>query len=226
LNAQIFFNLYCRPCSARRQQIQHSSDGSYHATRYNRVMTVVIRAFIAIELPARVKQYLAALTDELAARTPSRSVRWVKAERMHLTLRFLGETDKNLLPRLGAALDTAGTEHAPFALQLDGFGCFPNCRRPRVLWAGLAGDLEAAASLKAGIDAALEPVGWAPEERPFKPHLTLGRVKDARQLGQPAQPETIDPLPIPVTAFHLLQSDLKPQGPIYTIRHTSRLAPR
>ncbi|MFN2137450.1 MAG: RNA 2',3'-cyclic phosphodiesterase [Candidatus Promineifilaceae bacterium] len=186
-------------------------------------MAETFRAFVAVSLPEEVIGYLGKLIEDLAAQVPPRSVRWTQPDKMHLTLRFLGDTKKDLLQELQNALDSVTQARKPFSLQLQGFGCFPNCRRPRVLWAGLGGNLDAAAGLKAAIDEAIVPFGWEREERPFSPHLTLGRVKDASRLDKQRWPETVEPLPIPVAAVHLVQSDLTPGGPIYTIRHTSTL---
>jgi 2'-5' RNA ligase len=166
-----------------------------------------IRAFIAIHLPDDVKKYLGNLTDELAEAVPRRSVRWVQPDRMHLTLRFLGDTDLALLPELQRALDATAAQYRQFGLQLHGFGCFPNCRRPRVLWVGVDGELKQA------------------EDRPFRPHLTLGRVNDARPLASQKWPTTVEALAIPVQAIHLIESELTPDGPIYTMRHSSALQP-
>lgn len=190
---------------------------------YNCHVQDTIRAFIAIHLPQEVQIYLGDLADNLAGLVPHRSVRWVKPDRMHLTLRFIGETEKNLLPQLGQALDGIANQHQQFSLHLGGFGCFPNCNRPRVLWAGVDGELKAASRLKADIDAALEPLGWEGEDRPFRPHLTIGRVKDSRAVSEQRWPNELTPLPIPADSIHLIESELTPNGPIYTVRHSSIL---
>lgn len=182
-----------------------------------------MRAFIAIHLPDDVKEYLGNLTDKLAETVPPRAVRWVRPDRMHLTLRFLGDTDVGLLPAIKGALDETAAQHPPFILQLHGFGCFPNCRRPRVLWAGVNGNLAQAASLKETLDTSLAPLGWEAEDRPFRPHLTLGRVNDARLLASQKWPVAIKSLAIPAQAIHLIESELTPQGPIYTDLHSSAL---
>ena len=186
-------------------------------------MQETIRAFIAIDLPRDVKEYLGDLTGILAAQVPNRSVRWVKPERMHLTLRFIGETEKNLLPALRKALDDTAARHQQFTLNLEGFGCFPNCKKPRVLWAGVAGDLEAAGQLKTDLDSFLEPLGWEAENRPFRPHLTVGRVKDSQAVAGQRWPNELKSLLIPALAIHLIESELTPTGPIYTVRHSSYL---
>jgi RNA 2',3'-cyclic 3'-phosphodiesterase len=190
---------------------------------YNWRVQDTIRAFIAIHLPQDVKAYLGHLAEDLGGQVPNRSVRWVKPNRMHLTLRFIGETEKNLLAQLGHALDNIANQHQPFSLQLAGFGCFPNCKRPRVLWAGVGGELEAASRLKADIDAALEPLGWKAENRPFQPHLTIGRVKESRAVSGQRWPNELTPLLIPADSIHLIESELTPNGPIYTVRHSSSL---
>ncbi|MFL7837718.1 MAG: RNA 2',3'-cyclic phosphodiesterase [Candidatus Promineifilaceae bacterium] len=187
-------------------------------------MKETIRTFIAIHLPQEVKDYLGELTDNLAGQVPRHSVRWVKPDRMHLTLRFIGETEKNLLPMVAKALDEVAAGQRPFNLNLEGFGCFPNCKRPRVLWAGLGGDVDSAGQLKNDIDAALIPLGWDKEDRPFQPHLTAGRVKDSQAIAGQRWPDKLKVLPIPVNSIYLIESELTPNGPIYTVRHSSSLA--
>lgn len=182
-----------------------------------------IRAFIAIPLPADAKDALTAAGDALAAQLPPRSVRWVKPAQMHLTLHFLGDTAVAKLPALAAALDQAAGGTPPLALALHDLGCFPNRRRPRVIWVGLRGEVAGLTALHGRIGDALAPLGWPPEERPFQPHLTLGRVNDSRQLQGRAWDASIQPVAVPVTAVHLIESQLRPGGPVYTIRHTSHL---
>jgi len=182
-----------------------------------------IRAFIAIHLPAEVRDYLATISADLSRQLPQGAVRWVKPDRIHLTLRFLGDTDVRLLPDIQNALDEVATQQQRFDLYLEGFGCFPNCKRPRILWAGVAGRLKEAAQLKEEIDSALAPLGWEEEKRPFRPHLTIGRVKDARTAVSPTWPESLQRPAIPVDAIHLIESELTPNGPIYTVRHSGTL---
>ena len=191
--------------------------------KYNRSVQETIRTFIAIQLPQDIKEYLGELTDVLAQQVPQRTVRWVRANRMHLTLRFIGETEKNLLPVIGNTLDEVARQYMPFNLYLRGFGCFPNCKRPRVLWAGMGGNLETAARLKKDIDATLVPLGWEEESRSFQPHLTIGRIKDSQAVAGQRWPAELKALPIPVDSIHLIESDLTANGPIYTVRHSSPL---
>lgn len=182
-----------------------------------------IRAFIAIHLPDQLKRELLAVSDRLAAQLPPRSVRWVKPAQMHLTLRFLGDTAVSRLPELAQVLDASAAQAAPLALHLHELGCFPNRRRPRVIWVGLQGDLAALAALHASLTAALAALGWPPEDRPFQPHLTLGRIDDGRALAGADWDAAVHAVALPVTAIHLIESQLRPGGPQYTVRHTSAL---
>ncbi len=180
--------------------------------------------FIAISLPEDVRAALGQVTDRLAAQAPSRTVRWVKPELMHVTLRFLGDTAVSLIPTITAELDRVCVQQQPFNLVVSGLGCFPNSNRPRVIWAGLQGDLAQANALAAAVNAFLSPLGWEVEKRPFRPHLTLGRVNDSRKLQGLDWEMAIEEMVVRVTAVHLIESQLKSSGPVYTVRHTSYLA--
>lgn len=182
-----------------------------------------IRAFIAIHLPLDVKAALGNVARELEGRAPRGAVRWVKPEQMHLTLRFLGDTDTAKLPAIQAAMDAAGAANPPFEMRLQGIGCFPNMKRPRVLWVGLAGHEERLLSLVADLEGGLAPLGWEPEGKPFRAHLTLGRVKDERAAQGVDWSAEVPPLIVPVGAVHLIESQLRYDGPIYTVHHSSEL---
>ena len=182
-----------------------------------------IRAFIAIHLPPDVQTALGRVTATLGEGLPRGAVRWVRPELMHLTLRFLGDTDVARMPAVGRAMDTAVAGRAPFSLTLDGLGCFPNPRRPRVVWAGLAGDTAPLLALKAALDAQLAALGYPPEDKPFRAHLTLGRVKDERAAQNLALAVPLPQLVVPVAAIYLMESQLRPDGPIYTVRHESSI---
>jgi 2'-5' RNA ligase len=182
-----------------------------------------IRAFIALDLPDAITAVLAQTAQIIGKQLPNGAVRWVKPDRMHLTLRFLGETAVNQLPTIANELDRLTSQQPPFNLYLNELGCFPNSRKPRVIWAGLAGDVPPLQTLKRGIDAFLAPLGWEPEKRPFQAHLTLGRVKDARQWQHMQWNVAVKKVAWSVTAVHLIESQLRPQGPIYTTRHSSHL---
>lgn len=176
-----------------------------------------MRLFIALGIPPEAREELARLQGWLRGLP----VRWVDPAGVHLTLQFLGEAAETSAPALLEAL--AGLPAAPFALGLEGLGAFPDLRRPRVLWVGLGGDLAALARLQAAVLAATAPLGFAPEARPFRPHLTLGRVRQdagpeerravGRAVGHAAPPA---PLSWEAGAPTLYQSTLTPAGAVYT----------
>lgn len=186
-------------------------------------MSAPFRAFIAIDLPASVKDALTAISQELAPRVPERAVRWNGRKAMHLTLRFLGDTEAAKAAEIGKGLETVAVAHAPFTLALDTLGCFPNPRRPRVIWVGLSGRLAALHRVKEAVDEQLAPLGWPPEDRAYHPHLTLGRVRGSERIKLPWDTPVV-PLEFAVNALNLYESDLRPSGAVYTIRHTASLA--
>ncbi|MBN2469641.1 MAG: RNA 2',3'-cyclic phosphodiesterase [Anaerolineae bacterium] len=151
-------------------------------------MPETLRLFVALELPPPVLDVLKGLQARLQ-RDAAHCVRWVRPGGIHLTLKFLGEVPASQKTDIIRALEAAADGHPPLALQVAGLGCFPNTSRPRVVWAGLAGDLDALEALQRSTERALSPLGFPPEKRGFSPHLTLGRVQrsaspaEARALG-------------------------------------------
>jgi 2'-5' RNA ligase len=181
------------------------------------------RTFIAIPLPATLLNRLTALQQQLERQIPPRSVRWVRPEGIHLTLKFLGDTPTEKLPDIKQALAAVARHAPPCAFTAEGLGCFPNPRRPRVVWVGVhepTGRLEA---LQSAIEEVMDPLGYPPEKRGFSPHLTLGRMGrraspgDAAQVGEIVASTTVGQL-AEVTAdrFALIRSVLKPTGAEYT----------
>jgi len=186
-------------------------------------MRETIRLFVAIDLPGEVKDLLAETAVQLSQNVPKRAIRWVRREQMHLTLRFLGDTAVAHLPNLQQALSQLVTQHHPLQLRLHGVGAFPNQKRPRVVWAGLAGDLAPLQAMQADLEARLVGLGWEREKRPFNPHLTLGRVKDARLARGLRWDVRLAEVGFGVTAVQLMQSELRPSGAVYTVRQEARL---
>lgn len=182
-----------------------------------------IRTFIAVELPAEIRTYLFQTGKKMAVNISERAVRWVAPENIHLTLRFLGDTPEDKLPVIAAELDTISRAFQPFTLSLDQLGCFPNRKRPRVIWAGLSGDLKRLNALQSEIENAVQSLGWEGENRPFRAHLTIGRVKDNRQAKKLIWDQVLEKKAIPVSAVHLIESRLRPDGPVYMVQHSSLL---
>lgn len=140
------------------------------------------RLFVAVDLGDRVRRELERLLPELQRAAPR--ARWVKPENAHLTLAFLGSREERDVPALAVALEAVARDFAPLALEAAGGGTFGSSRRPRVLWMGIGGELEAFTALHRRVEEALVPLGYQPERREFRPHLTLARAKDPG--GEPA----------------------------------------
>lgn len=193
--------------------------------KYARIFEVdhTIRAFIAIELDDQLREALRRLQRQLQDEPAARFVRWVAPQNIHLTLKFLGNIDENRVPEISGALTRSAQNVPPLILLARGLGCFPNTRRPNNIWVGLTGALDLASQLTRQIEDECAAVGLPRDERGFTPHLTLGRIRREVSLGERAavgelvkhEPQA-DLGEIEVNAVHLIQSDLRPSGPIYT----------
>lgn len=189
-----------------------------------------VRCFIAIHLPSGVLAELASLEEKLkAGRHPF--VKWVDPGSLHLTLKFLGNAAAASIPEIALAMRRAAGPHGPFRLQLAGTGAFPSWQRPQVVWAGVGGDLDRLAALQRDVEAAVSPLGFPTEPRPWSAHLTLGRLRDRaggddrRRFAQFAQGVGWKtPLSFEVDAISLIRSQLTPAGPLYTDLATAPLA--
>ena len=145
---------------------------------------------------------------------PEGRVRWTRPDNFHLTLKFLGDVPEEVLEDVGAALRDPCAGHAPFEASLSGLGVFPSARRARVLWAGIGAGSEEVRALAADVDAALQPLGFGPEERPYVPHATLGRVR-----GRPVSLKVPPVIPgepgFRVWRVELVKSTLTAEGSVY-----------
>jgi 2'-5' RNA ligase len=184
--------------------------------------TEQIRSFIAIELPEEVRRGLAKLRSELE-RTEHRFVKWVDPDSIHLTLKFLGNIPFKQVAEVSKAIEEAAQGIPPFHLEISGLGAFPNLKQPRVLWVGIGGEIDTLLRLQQNIDSALASLGFAKEERPFMPHLTLARVRqgaspmERRNFGELAMSASFEAsYPIDAKAVSLMRSQLTPEGAIYT----------
>jgi len=182
-----------------------------------------IRAFIAVPLPRSLLDQLAALQQQLADQVPARSVRWVRVESIHLTLKFLGDTLTEKLPHVEQALSAVARYAPTAAFTVEGLGCFPNPRHPRIVWVGVKDPTGWLEVLQDAIAEAMTHLGYEREKRKFKPHLTIGRVNrgvsrdDAAQVGQATGDMPVGLLgEISATSFGLIRSVLKPTGAEYT----------
>lgn len=178
---------------------------------------MAIRSFVGLELNEEVRRNIIDLMTEL--RRTKAPVKWVEPENLHLTLKFLGDVPEDLLDAVKATLHSVAQGTPEFSFRVEGTGGFPNLRRPRVLWVGVVPETSLM-RLQESVETALKALGFPREDRPFHPHITLGRVK---------RPVTITELlrllgeyratafgVVPATYLTLFRSDLSPQGPTYT----------
>ena len=189
------------------------------------------RLFISVNLPDDLRDKLAAEQKRLQRHLSAYPLRWTRPEGIHITLKFLGDTDPARLPELNAALQPLATLHSPFTVTVGGVGCFPHARRPNVVWVGVHDPGNKLQALAASVDQAVARLGWERERRPFSAHLTLARVKrgagtqERRSLGTLLPnldvPETLGTCP--VSALHLMRSQLRPEGALYTSLTVVRL---
>ena len=178
-----------------------------------------MRLFIAINIPAAVRNAIHADAERLRAATDG--VRWVAPNALHVTLKFLGEQDEGRIESFRAAIDSVANRHPSVNVETTRVGAFPNFRRPRVVWLGMTGE-KALQALAGAIDRALAPLGLPPESRVFRAHLTLGRVRsELRPTDAAALAEAAESAPpsrgFVVQTVDLMRSELGPGGSRYSV---------
>ncbi len=194
-----------------------------------------LRLFIAIDPPRETATVAARIIDRL--RRAGVEAAWVDPAHMHLTLHFLGnDVDETDLHGICVAMDAACREVPPFEVAFGGVGCFPDPKKPRVLWLGIEEGAEALGSLYDALAARLEPLGFPPEARGYRPHLTIGRFKHTRHQGQGADGGSIaahlagvavgNAGQMTVSKVLLYASRLEKHAAEYDRLHTSVLRPR
>ncbi len=191
----------------------------------------MIRSFLAVELPDELRNGIAALQDELRQRLNHgvgkyARIQWVQISSIHLTMKFLGDIEEELVEPIHGAITDAVCALEGTDLLLSRLGCFPHIRAPRVLWVGSSGNKETGelpvADLHRAIEECMPRFGFARETKEFTPHLTLARVKEGeRQVGAALTKSGILDRPItlsalPVRSVALMKSDLRPTGAVYT----------
>jgi 2'-5' RNA ligase len=184
-----------------------------------------MRLFVALHFESGIRDPLGAVLGSLRLEDSAHQVKWVDPAAIHLTLRFLGEVPEARVSELGQEFEAAIASRPAPVVALGRVGAFPDLRRPRVLWVGLATEGPALLDLQAAVEAVAVRAGWEPEGRPFQPHLTLGRVR-TDQGGRAAklEPGLLEALnrtrieagpPTPQTRVALVRSHLAPGGSRY-----------
>ncbi len=185
-----------------------------------------IRTFISVSVAATVSDTLAAIQARL--QKTGADIGWVAPANIHLTILFLGTVFEAQTVTLSAAMDDIATAYPSQLLEIKGLGAFGRPNAPRILWAGLKGNLDPLLAMQIELAAAATRTGIYPDTKPFQPHLTIGRVRSSRRAREllhaiePFQDTVFGPLE--VNSVFMMKSELTPQGPIYTTLHESRLA--
>jgi RNA 2',3'-cyclic 3'-phosphodiesterase len=193
----------------------------------------MIRTFLAVELNATLRAQLAQLQQDLRRQfsgelSKDARVSWVQPPSIHLTIKFLGDTDEALLEPMRSAIQQTVRPHLPLRIPLERMGIFPQAHQPKVLWVGPSelwerrDDARRLRALHQAVEAACRSFGFAPEGRPLSPHLTLARIKAGeRRVGQALAKSAVLDRPVLLEALSVLtiammKSDLRPTGALYT----------
>jgi 2'-5' RNA ligase len=186
-----------------------------------------VRTFIAIDPGKTIRERLVALQERL--QNEDVKAKWVEPENLHLTLLFLGEVEYTTVPDVCKAVQEALHEHASFPMTIAATGCFPNTRRPRILWAGVTTGVQEVVAVHDALEPPLLDLGcYRREERKYTPHLTIGRIQGDR--GEPKLAPALGKLiawkggDTMVDEVLVMSSELMPKGPIYTVLSRAKLS--
>ena len=178
-----------------------------------------IRTFLAIEPPENILQEISRLQEKLKREVNGR-LSWTRPQGQHLTLKFFGDISKENIKSISSAVQNRTVAEQKLNLKIEKLGVFPNARRPRVLWCGITGDVERLINLQKKLDGDFAALGFPAEDRSFKAHLTLARIKDSRDItGMSEALKKYDSFKAGefiADKLFLLQSNLSPQGAVYT----------
>jgi 2'-5' RNA ligase len=185
-----------------------------------------LRTFIAVDIGKVIRDRAIALQETLAQSSPD--VKWVEPENLHVTLLFLGEVDDRQVPTVCRVVAEHTGQHVQFPMTLERVGCFPNLRRPRILWIGVGEGTQELCALHDSLEPPLMELGcYRREERKYTPHITLGRVRSERP------PDTLAADlqkhagwrggEVNVREIQVMSSELTPKGPIYTVLSRAKL---
>ena len=178
-----------------------------------------MRLFLAINIPGELRQTLSDAVHPLRELAPE--VRWTSEPKLHLTMKFLGEQDESRVAAIEDAMRSVASAHASTDVMIHGLGAFPNTRRPRVLWIGVEHSTRLEL-LAHDLESGFEPLGFDAEGRAFRPHITIGRVRErleleqARSLARAARRTLVEET-LPVTSLDLMQSVAGADGSSYRL---------
>jgi RNA 2',3'-cyclic 3'-phosphodiesterase len=188
-----------------------------------------MRIFIAVELPSKTREKIDTIITYLKNQLPNQSLKWVGAENLHLTVKFIGEFPEEKLSNVTNIIDEVLAHQPAFSISIEGLGMFPNSDNPRVIWLGIRGG-DPLISIHQQLNQSLAQIGVKPDQRPLSPHLTIARVRQGvnrstlSQIGISLSEFRVDPLDsILIDHMSLFQSILKPTDPHYKILYSQQL---
>jgi len=190
----------------------------------------VIRTFIAVDLPSSVLDALGQISAQLQEKLPETPVRWVNYQKMHLTLKFLGDISTENIGMVKKILQSEGAKRSAMELGIGGIGAFPKMRHPRVIWIGVEAPTDLF-DLRRGIEDGVARLGYNYDKYEFTPHLTLGRIsrkasaRDVRTVGNVLHEIQVGYIGAArIEAVHLYRSDLSPDGAKYSCLFSAPLS--
>ncbi len=187
-------------------------------------MSEQVRAFLALELPAEAKVAAAQIAGQLRERMGDSDVKWVASENLHITLRFLGDLSPEMLERAQELVRSLDGESPALESAWNELGAFPSVRRPSVIWLGLEDAGETLGALAREVNQRLVKAGFGRADKPFRAHVTLGRVRRGRRVAWPESDGlTLSQAAFSILAITLFRSRLTPHGPVYTPIETAHL---
>jgi len=187
-------------------------------------MAASIRSFIAVHLPDNVREQISLFESRL--KRLDSDVKWIRPNNMHITLKFLGDIKQEQIESIANVMFDTAKPIEPFEIIVQGVGAFPNASRPRVLWLGIQSEGKVLENMASELDQMLSRLYFKTDNRVFKPHLTLGRVKSQRKIEEVIQvlfQEGFESRPFCVNHIHLMQSRLKPSGAEYQVLKSIQL---
>ena len=190
----------------------------------------MLRSFVAVDIPQAARDALRDIIGRLQRESVT-GIRWARPEGVHITLKFLGNIDPNLVNGILQTMGSAARDIRPFTLALSGLGGFPNSEAPRVIWIGLTGELESLRELQSRIDQELHVSGFFPREnRAFTPHLTIGRARESATREERRRAgDVLARVPLEaevswqVEEVKLMKSTLTPSGAVYDLLGSQQL---
>ena len=177
------------------------------------------RIFVAVDISDEARRRVAEYSATLRGDFPNLRVSWEKPEKLHLTLKFLDETDENQLNDLTKIVEKTAGQITNFKLQISGAGVFPSPRNARILWLGVKDETETLRKISEILENECEKIGFAKEKRNFKAHLTIARLREphkAREIAQKHLQNEFEPVEFEVSQIVIYESKLQPTGSIYS----------